>query len=303
VQFTITADFRNVRLDRFLRKKYQEIPLTTIFRLIRKGHIRVNGKKKKQDYRLQEHDLVNVNISTAPSAEKPLRQLSPAEHKLAEGCIVHEDSDLVLCNKPPGLVMHRGSGHDYGLVELLQAFFRNPQFTFVNRIDRATAGLVIGAKTPAAARKLSELFRQQAIEKYYLIMVMGRIGQDNFTLTSYLKKEEERVKEHADECDGARKSISSFTVLQRFDNCTLLRAHLLTGRTHQLRVQLAGQNHPIIGDLKYGGAKAKNKKMLLFSQRVVITALGLDVSLPVPEYYFSITTETRREYRHFDRSG
>lgn len=285
MQFTITQDFNKVRLDRFLRKKYQDIPLTTIFRLIRKGHIRVNGKRKKQDYRLQEQDLVKVNISTAPSAEKPLVQLSPAEYKLAEGCIVYEENDHVLCNKPSGLVMHRGSGHDHGLVELMQAFFRNPQFTFVNRIDRATAGLVIGVKTPAAARKLSELFRQQAMEKYYLMMVMGRVVQDNFTLTSYLKKEEQRVKEHRDERAGARKSVSSFTVLQRFADCTLLQARLHTGRTHQLRVQLAGHNHPIIGDLKYGGAKAKNKQMLLFSQRVVIPSLDLDVRLPVPDFF------------------
>ncbi len=291
LNFIITADFHDVRLDRFIRKKYQEIPLTGIFRLIRKGRVRVNGKRKKQDYRLQELDVVLVNIGTAPSSEKALIRLSQAEKKQAAGCIVYEDDTLVVCNKPPGLVMHCGSGHDYGFVEIMQAFFNTGQFTFVNRIDRATAGLVIGAKTPVAARKLSELFRNQAIEKQYLMMVRGRVGQDSFTLTSYLKKGETRVKEHAEERDGARKSVSSFTVLQRFDDCTLLRAHLLTGRTHQLRVQLAGQNHPIIGDLKYGGSKAKNKKMLLFSQRVVITALELDVSLPVPEYFFSVTTK------------
>ena len=287
MQFVISPDFHNVRLDRFLGRKYRQVPLTAIFRLIRKGRIRVNGRRRKQDYRLQEHDVVQVNSNMPLSAERPLLQLSPADQQLAAASIVHEDDALVLCNKPPGLVMHRGSGHDYGFVEILQAFFNNPQFTFVNRIDRATAGLVIGAKTAVAARKISELFRQQAIEKQYLMMVMGRVDRDSFTLTSYLKKEETRVEEHADDGEGARKSISSFTVLQRFDNRTLLQAQLLTGRTHQLRVQLAGRNHPIIGDLKYGGQKAKNKKMLLFSRRVVITALGLDVSLPVPDYFFS----------------
>lgn len=287
MQFIITPDYQNVRLDRFLRKKYQEIPLAMLFRLIRKGQVRVNGKRKKQDYRLQERDVLQVNISSPPKTQKTLLTLSAPEQQLAAGVVVYEDDEIVLCSKPAGLVMHRGSGHDYGLVEIMQAFFNNPQFIFVNRIDRATAGLVIGAKTAAAARNLSALFRRQAIEKQYLMMVMGRVAQDSFTLTSYLKKEETRVEEHVDDGDGARKSISSFTVLQRFENRTLLQAQLLTGRTHQLRVQLAGRNHPIIGDLKYGGQKAKNKKMLLFSQRVVITALGLDVSLPVPDYFYS----------------
>ena len=257
--------------------------MTGIFRLIRKSRIRVNGKKKKPDYRLQENDVVHVNISTSPSAAKPLILLSPDQRKQAAESIVYEDNNVVLCNKSPGLAMHRGSGHEFGLVEMLQAYTENPQFTFVNRIDRATAGLVIGAKNLVTSRKLSELFRQQAIEKQYLIMVDGPVDQDHFTITSFLKKEDEQVEEHADDRDGAKKAVSSFFVVQRYPDRTLLEARLLTGRTHQLRVQLAKRNHPIVGDMKYGNRRAPN--MLLFSQRVVIPAFNLDVSLPVPDYF------------------
>jgi len=283
VEFIITRDFHDVRLDRFVRQKYREIPLTGIFRLIRKGRIRINGKKKKPDYRLQENDVVRVNISTSPSAAKALVLLSLDQEKQVAKSIVHEDNNIVLCNKPPGLAMHRGSGHEFGLVELLQSYTKNPQFTFVNRIDRATSGLVIGAKNLITARKLSELFRQQAIEKYYAIMVDGVVEQDHFSITSFLKKEEDRVVEYTNDHDGAKKAVSSFSVVQRYKSTTLLEARLLTGRTHQLRVQLAKRNHPIVGDMKYGNRRAQN--MLLFSQRVVIPAFNLDVSLPVPEYF------------------
>jgi len=283
VEFIITRDFHDVRLDRYVRQKYREIPLNGIFRLIRKGRIRINGKKKKPDYRLQENDVVRVNISTSPSAAKALVLLSSDQEKQVAKSIVHEDNNIVLCNKPPGLAMHRGSGHDFGLVELLQSYSQNPKFTFVNRIDKATSGLVIGAKNLVTSRKLSELFRQQAIEKQYAIMVDGLVAQDRFTITSFLKKEDDRVEEYTNDNDGAKKAISSFSVVRRYKNTTLLEARLLTGRTHQLRVQLAKRNHPIVGDMKYGNRRAQN--MLLFSQRVVIPAFNLDVSLPVPEYF------------------
>lgn len=283
LEFIITRDFHDVRLDRFIRKRYRQIALTAIFRLIRKGRVRVNGKRKKQNYRLKEGDIVRVNISASPSAAKPLVRLAPDEISQVADSVVYEDDDLVLCNKPPGLVMHCGSGHEYGFVEMLQAFLENPQFTFVNRIDKATAGLVVGAKNRITSRKLAELFWQQAIEKYYLIMVDGQVDQDHFTVTSYLKKEDDRVEEYMDDQAGAKKAVSSFSVVQRYPARTLLEARLFTGRTHQLRVQLAQRNHPIVGDLKYGHGGARH--MLLFSRRVVIAAFNLDVSLPVPDYF------------------
>ncbi len=257
--------------------------MTAIFRLIRKGRIRVNGKKKKPAYLLQVNDSVSIRIPTPPSVARSPVRLSSQEQQQIVDSIVYEDIDLILCNKPCGMVMHRGSGHEYGFVEMLQSVLGNPQFTFVNRIDRATAGLVIGAGNPAAVRKLSELFRQQVIEKEYLIMVEGLVEQDRFTVSSFLKKEEERVVEYLDDRNGAKEAVSSFTVVRRYADRTLLEARLLTGRTHQLRVQLAGLHHPIIGDLKYGGRRAE--KMLLFSRRVVIPAFNLDVSLPVPDYF------------------
>jgi 23S rRNA pseudouridine955/2504/2580 synthase len=284
LEFTINKNYHDVRLDRFVRKTYKDIALTSIFRLIRKGLVKVNGKKKKQNYRLQEGDTVYVNIRTAPSTTSPLVHLSSGEKDEILASIVYENDDILLCNKPPGLVMHRGSSHDYGLVEMMQSATRNPDFTFVNRIDKATSGLVLGAKNPIAIRKLSKLFRQRAIEKYYLVMVEGIISEDNFTISSYLKKTDERVEEHKNDHNGAKKAVSSFSVVKRLNHATLLEVRLFTGRTHQLRVQLAGKNHPIIGDAKYG--KGETRNMLLFSRRVVIPTFALDVTLPIPNFFY-----------------
>ena len=280
MEFIIASDYDNVRLDRFLRQTYGELRLSQIFRMIRTGRVKVNGRKRKQSYRLRERDVVRVQTPATPSPAKELVQLSVRERSLAAESIVHADQDILVCNKPPGLVMHRGSGHDLGLVEMIQTLTANPQFTFVNRIDRDTSGLVIGANHPAALRKLAALFRERRVEKYYLALVEGRVREEQFSRTSYLHRGKERVSEN--EHGKGKFARSSFAVLGRYGNTTLLQARLHTGRTHQLRVQLAGLGHPIVGDAKYGHA---GERMLLFSRRLVIPGMDLDLTLPVPDCF------------------
>jgi 23S rRNA pseudouridine955/2504/2580 synthase len=282
VEYTITRDFHEVRLDRFLRKTFPDLALSGIFRMIRRGAVKVNGRKRKPAYRLQEGDRVDVRGPDAPlpAPAVDLLRLSADQQRLVASAIVHRSEDVIVCNKPGGLVMHRGSGHAYGLVELVRAHVANPRFTFVNRLDRDTAGLVIGACHPAALRRLADLFRRRAVAKYYLVMVEGRIRGQSFTRTSFLTREEHRVTE-SDRPTGTGKAASTtFTVLEHRDDRTLLEARLHTGRTHQLRVQLAGLGHPIVGDKKYG--RGGQGRMLLFSRRLVIPALELDIELPVP---------------------
>ena len=285
MEFRIAADDENVRLDRFVRKKYQDVALTAIFRLIRKGVVRVNGKKKKPDYRLVLDDVVNVRIQDKPTKDKALIILSARQKKLLSSVIAFENDNILFCNKPPGIAMHAGSGHEYGFVEMVRAYTRNPGFTFVNRLDKATAGLVIGAKNGRAARELSALIRDNGVVKYYMAVVQGQVKEDVFTLRSFLKKEATRVQECAASQEGAKQATTHFKVVKRNrqQNTTLLEARLETGRTHQLRVQLTTAGHPIVGDVKYGGKKAPN--MLLFSYRVSIDSLEIDVQLPLPDYF------------------
>ena len=290
MQFIINSDFHNSRLDTFIRKTYQEIPMSGVFKMIRKGNVKVNKKKKKQDYRLQEGDLVRVWEASAPTPAKSLLTLSANEKKLIERCIVYEDENILLCNKPPGMVMHAGSNHLHGLTELVRSCTQNPHFTFVHRIDKMTSGLVIGSKNLSTARKLSKLIRERSIEKRYVMLVHGNIKTRHFTLDTFLKTEGDRVRVHPDETDGAKKSSSTFSVMQQGPNRTMLEAVLHTGRKHQLRVQLAEIGHPIVGDIKYGSLeniKETKNEMFLFSQCVVIPSLPIHVTLPVPDVYFS----------------
>ncbi len=287
MEFTINSDFHNARLDTFIRKTYQDISLSGVFKMIRKGNVKVNKKKKKQNYRLQKGDLVRVWTPSPPTAAKSLLLLSNEETKLVRDAIVYEDGATLLCNKPAGLVMHVGSNHEHGLTELVQAYTKNSQFSFIHRIDKMTSGLVMGAKNIATARKLSELIRERAIEKKYVVLVEGRVEQDHFILNSFLKKEDDRVRVHCDGTNGAKEAVSTFSVLKRGQKRTLLQAELHTGRTHQLRVQLADIGHPIVGDTKYGRrGKRKEKQMFLFSQHLIIPTLDLNFSLPTPEIFF-----------------
>ena len=285
MEFTINNDFHNARLDTFIRKTYQDIPLSGVFKMIRKGNVKVNKKKKKQNYRLQEGDIVRVWEPSPPTAAKPLLQLSNDEIKLVREIIIYEDDNILICNKPAGLVMHIGSAHEHGLTELIQAYTKNPQFSFVHRIDKMTSGLVMGAKNIGTARTLSELIRDRAIEKKYAVLVEGRMEKKHFTLSTFLKTDGDRVRVHPDDKDGAKESLSDFMVMQHGRHRTLLKASLHTGRKHQLRVQLANIGHPIVGDGKYGN-KEKEDMMFLFSHSLVVPSLKIDFSIPVPDFFY-----------------
>ncbi len=182
--------------------------------------------------------------------------------------------------------MHAGSSHEQGLNELVRGYIKNRELKFVHRLDKMTSGLVIGAKNLPAARKLSDLIHQRAIRKIYVVLVEGRIEKNHFTLVNFLKKEQTRVVIHPDGQDGAKKSCSEFSILKRGQQRTLLKAELHTGRTHQLRVQLAHIKHSIVGDHKYG-KKQNQEQMFLLSQRLIIPALNFDFSLPVPDSFYT----------------
>ncbi len=286
MEFSISSDFHDVRLDKFLCKTYQEIPLSGIYKMIRKGNVKVNKKKKKQNYRLQAGDTVRVWEATAPTANKEFLPLSPKDKEFTKRCIVYQNNDILLCNKPAGMVIHAGSNHNHGLTELIISYTQNPDFTFVHRIDKMTSGLVLGTKNVSTARKLSKCIRDHKVEKKYILLVEGIVTEEHFSLNTFLKTEEDRVRSYSDGTDGAKEARSSFKVVQRGKKRTLLEAQLHTGRKHQLRVQMATIGHPIVGDQKYG-SKGQTTRMFLLSQSLVVPALSLEFSLPIPKDFNS----------------
>jgi len=294
MEFTIDEKYEDARFDRFLRNHFPDTPLDAIFRGIRKGLARVNGKKAKENYHLRRGDQVSADFTGAignkaeGSEKKP-----PAEKELPRGVmswaeiqsgIVFENDDILVYNKAPGVVMHKGSGHEVGLSELIKSYTENPEFNFVNRIDKSTSGLVLGSKKLTVTRALSQDIRRRDITKRYYILVHGEIAERHFTLRNWLRKEEERVVVLPGAEPGAREAVSHFRVLRKRKGLTLLAGELESGRTHQLRVQLAARGNPVVGDGKYG-EKEKGETLYLFSCYLKIPRYNLELELPAPERF------------------
>lgn len=277
MKYIVENEYNDVRLDRYLRNNFKDLALGDIFKAIRTGKIKVNGKKSKQNYRLQTGDEIGVFLDTQitqKSFEKI--KLNDKEIRELENSIIYQDENILIYNKKPNQVMHRGSGHDFGLVEILKSYLGNSDFNFVNRIDKLTSGLIIGAKNLITTRELTELIRNREIIKKYYILVEGVIHEKNFTVKSYLKKLDDKVVE-----DPTGKLCEShFTNIKSFNGMTLLIGELKTGRTHQLRVQLANMGHSIVGDPKYGHKSKIYKNMCLMSYYIEIPKYGITIDVP-----------------------
>lgn len=283
MEYIIDKEYEDVRLDRFLRKKYENISLTEIFKGIRTGKVKVNGKKSKENYRLQLEDIVKVFFNGGETKEEKPVSIENKEIEKIKKSIVYEDEKVLIFNKKNNMVMHKGSGYEYGISEMIKSYLKNENFNFVNRIDKATSGLIIGAKSLVVARELAEDIRNRDIEKKYYILVNGRVREKEFKIKSWLKKVEDRVIEVEEFQEGAKESTSSFKVVEYGKNCTLLEGTLGSGRTHQLRVQLANRGNYIIGDNKYG--KGREKMMYLFSHYVKIKRYEIEINLSVPKEF------------------
>ena len=278
----IDEEYTGVRFDRFARKILVNFSLTDIFKAIRVGKIKVNGKKCKQDYRLKEGDEINFFVDFKIEKQNLSILNKNIKNKL-KNIIVFENENLFICNKPDNISVHAGTNSYENLLDLFRGYYNSENINFVNRIDKATSGLIIGAKSLVTARELAEEIRNRNIEKKYYILVEGIIKNREFTIKSYLKKIEDKVIEVEEFEEGAKESISYFKIKKYGKDCTLLEGTLGSGRTHQLRVQLANMGNAIIGDVKYG--KGKEKMMYLFSHYLKIKKYGIEIDLPIPEEY------------------
>lgn len=259
IEITITKNDANQRFDRFLRKYFENAPLSVIQKNIRKKNFKINGKRAKADTYVYEDDLIAMYISD----ENYNKWLTKTDFKSTDFNldIVFEDKNIIIMDKESGLLTHSTSKADYGnnLVDnMLSYLYKTNQVdksdkTFnpavVNRLDRNTAGLIMGAKNADSLRALNEAIRENRIDKYYLTIVKGEINKE-FTIDTTISKNENRNKVKSAK-DGSR-IITHFKPLKTNGKYTLLECKLVTGKTHQIRFSLAKNNTPIIGDRKYG---------------------------------------------------
>ncbi|WP_044407764.1 RluA family pseudouridine synthase [Thiomicrospira microaerophila] len=241
------------RLDNFLLKHLRKVPKMLIYRIIRKGEVRVNKGRAQPSRRLELGDIVRVPpVSMVEAGEKVV----PPKTQMAriEDLILYEDADLMVVNKPSGMAVHGGSGVSWGLVELVRNLRQDAKrVELVHRLDRDTSGAIILAKKMSVLRCLHEQIRQNQIEKRYLTLLAGHWPKnkqkvDLPLLRTTLGSGERMVEVSPD----GKACLSYFFLQQQFDQAALMEVKLITGRTHQIRVHAKAQGCPVVGDDKYG---------------------------------------------------
>lgn len=253
VQFVdIDDDMAGQRIDNFLRNQLKSLPKSVVYRILRKGEVRVNKKRVKAEYKLQAGDLVRIPPVTV---EEKTEDIAPSTKlsKVAEleQMIIFEDDHLLILNKPSGTAVHGGSGLKFGAIEALRAL--RPQARFlelVHRIDRDTSGILLVAKKRSALRHLQAQFREKTVKKSYFALVMGKWKRSCKVVNAPLLKNE--VNSIVRVNPNGKASETRFKIIEEFEQATLIQASPITGRTHQIRVHTQYAGHPIAWDDRYG---------------------------------------------------
>ncbi len=254
VQFvTVDPDLEGQRIDNFLRTFLKGVPKSMIYRILRKGEIRVNKKRVKPEYKLQAHDEIRVPpIRVSEEPEAPSIKLDKVA--TLESHILYEDDHIIVINKPSGMAVHGGSGLSFGVIEALRALRPAAKFLeLVHRLDRDTSGCLLVAKKRSALKHLHEQLRSKTVDKRYQALVMGEWSDARHKVKAPLNKNvlksgERMVSVHPE----GKPSETRYRVLERFEKATLVEAFPVTGRTHQIRVHCLHAGHPIARDDKYG---------------------------------------------------
>lgn len=267
-EYVVDSETEGMRIDRYLKKTFKNEPLSKIFQALRKGDVKVGGKKVKENYRLSLNEKISVKYLKAEttSNENKNNKKSKIEKKILDKfkkCVIFENEDFFIVNKEGNIPMHKGTGHKYGLSEIFKEIYNSENINFANRLDYETSGLVIGCKTLKFLRYISEKIRNNEVRKKYIAIVHGIIEEEEFTIENYLLVEENGVSVIENETEG-KKSITEFRCIGRKTSRetnvknsgnigkTALDINLVTGRKHQIRAQISNYGYPIVGDRKYG---------------------------------------------------
>jgi len=239
------------RIDNFLLRQAPGVPRSHIYRIIRKGQVRVNGGRIKPTRKLQVGDVVRI----PPIRSKSKSDVTVPDRLAQSVCdaVIFECDDYLVLNKPAGLAVHGGSGLAFGAIDALRQARSEPELALVHRLDRGTSGCLLVARNSGIGRTMQGLFRERKIKKCYLALLDGVWEHGDQTVTASLAKN----KAHAGErrvmiCSNGQSAVSHFSVVETYTQGSLMRVEIETGRTHQIRVHAKYCGHPVIGDKRYG---------------------------------------------------
>lgn len=283
VQFLeVEPELAGQRIDNFLRTRLKGVPKTLIYRILRKGEVRVNKGRIKPDYKLQAGDVVRVPPLRMSEPDEPAPLAQGLLERL-EAAIVYEDKGLIVLNKPTGIAVHGGSGLSYGVIEAFRQLRPDAkELELVHRLDRDTSGLLMIAKKRSMLRHLHEALRGDGVDKRYLALVRGSWPTSKKRVSAPLLKNTLRSGERMVEVsDEGKEALTLFRVVRRFGEfATLVEASPITGRTHQIRVHARHAGHSIAGDPKYGDEAFDREIRDLGGKRLFLHAHSLRLTLP-----------------------
>lgn len=241
------------RLDNFLLRELKDVPRGVIYKLCRKGQVRVNGGRAKPDRRLETGDMVRIPPVEAKD-EKEQARVPDALIEQLESAIVFEDDDLILMNKPAGVAVHKGTSVSFGVVEALRQSRKvGSSFDLAHRLDRETSGCLLIGKHSGAVRALQAIWKERAVEKRYSALVCGQWPKGEKTIISFMKKNQLRGGERVTSTgEGGKRAVSHVRLITNGVACSQVEVRIETGRTHQIRVHTSEAGHAVLGDDKYG---------------------------------------------------
>jgi 23S rRNA pseudouridine955/2504/2580 synthase len=271
----VSEDESGQRLDNFLLARLKGVPKSHVYRLLRKGEVRVNKGRAKPDYRVEPGDEVRL-----PPVRRPEPGETPARGRNAglrlESCIIHEDDRLIVLDKPTGIAVHGGSGLSHGVIEALRSARPDaPYLELVHRLDRETSGCLLIAKRRSTLRALHELLREGRVEKRYLALVKGRWELGEVRLEDRLRKTVRGGERVVTVDETGKTAASIFRPVEIGSAASLLEVRIMTGRTHQIRVQAAEAGHPLAGDERYGDRDYNRRMKQLGLERLFLHAASV----------------------------
>lgn len=295
----ITTKDAGQRLDKYLAKYMEQAPKSFFYKMLRKKNIKLNGKKAEGNERLQAGDVISLYLSeeTIEGFRLSKRSAVLPEKSMKKLEIIYEDEDILIVNKPVGVLSQKADRDDVSLIEYIDQYLAGEDEVFrpgiCNRLDRNTSGLVVAGKSVQGLQWMNQLFRERNLKKYYLCVVHGRIRSES-KLQGYLYKDEKKnkVTVFRQKKEGAGYIETEYTPLcygcWNGEEYTLLRVHLITGKSHQIRAHLSSIGCPIIGDVKYGDTRDCQQMKKAFGLRCqLLHAWKLEFREPLylPEKY------------------
>ena len=290
--YKVSSEYEGVRLDNCLISKLKGLPRAKIYSIIRKGEVRVNKSRCKPSYRLKLVDIIRIPPYT--STQKVNKKSSELNKDKVVRSILRKEKDFLIVNKPIGLACHGGSGISLGLIEIIRQIDKKyVDAQLVHRIDKDTSGCLVIALKKSILREFHKEIRNKNVDKIYAAVVKGKWPESLRKISLSIKKETLKSGKRIVQANKKGKvSETEFKLLSSGTSHSLIRAKIITGRTHQIRVHSSHEGYPILGDIKYGDAvynkklKSKGlKRMLLHAKSINFKNLDIEQSAPIPEVF------------------